>query len=134
MLTEHDWTPELVSERLVDSFRRLPDTPIYSPTRNSFIALDDTPIAGLALIEATSRALGRSSTLRVKILTWARARAVGISVRETCRQRGWAYASFKRDRNEAARQVAEYLSLQRVEALSKKSLASEPNCLRPIPA
>ena len=50
MLTDQDWTPEMVAERLVDAFRHLPDTPIYSPTRNSFVNLTGARVAGMTLL------------------------------------------------------------------------------------
>ena len=105
-----EWTPELAGEQLVEAFRRLPGIPVYSPNRDAFVPLHGAEARPLALLAVTSLCLGRETDLRVRLLTWARLRAAGGSVRDFCREKGWPRSTFERERAEALSRIAHFLN------------------------
>ncbi len=64
MLADHDWTPELTAERLVEAFRLLPGRGIYSPAKGDFRDLAGRRLEGLAMIACAQNCLGRQSPAR----------------------------------------------------------------------
>jgi hypothetical protein len=84
MVWGSNWTSERVAERLIAVFRDLPNTAIYSPRKGVFEP--SRPIDGLELITAVQICLGRESRAAYRLLTWARMRATGGSIRGFCRE------------------------------------------------
>jgi hypothetical protein len=108
------WDAGKVIARLVEAFRRLPNTPIYSPIKNRLEpAFWQLPVDGADLIMASSHYLGRESRARLELLAYARARARGIAVARLCREEGWPRATFYRHVRAAAGAVAQGLNRDR---------------------
>ena len=100
------WTSELVGRRLIEAFRRMPSTGLYVTLTTVQRAMPGVQLPGLNIITLTARYLGAASDPRIKVLTWARAKAVGPSVREICREKGWSRTSFDRVRKAALQDLA----------------------------
>jgi hypothetical protein len=67
------------------------------------------------LVALSSRYLGgRQSSARLRLLAWARAKALGESIRVLCAERGWARRTFYRDRARGLAVIAEGLNRDRV--------------------
>jgi hypothetical protein len=108
------WTADLVIQRLVVAFRRMPSTPIYSPIKNRLEpAFWQLPVDGADLIMASTHYLGRKSRARLQLLAYARARARGIAVTQLCREEGWPRATLYRRVRAAAEAVAQGLNRDR---------------------
>ena len=111
-----EWTPELLGSRLIEAFRGMPGTAIFSPRVNDLRPCRPSQqgsdrASQLALIGLTARYVPRESRERLAILTWARARAGhGTSVSEFCREMGWDRGAFELMRNRAARAIADGLN------------------------
>ncbi len=107
-----EWTADKVGECLVAAFRQLPNTPIYSPVNGSLRAIHGASSTPLDIIMAAQLILGRQSPGCRKVMTWARARALGGSVRETCREMGWSHSTFERHRCAALKTIAARLNAE----------------------
>src|SRR5215203_5507372 len=74
------WTPELLGSRLIEAFRGMPGTAIFSPRVNDLRPARPSQqgrdrASQLGLIGLTARYVPRESQERVALFTWARARA-----------------------------------------------------------
>jgi hypothetical protein len=106
------WTPDMVCERMIEAFRKLPKVPVYSPQANvlqTALPRQARP-ADLDLISLSAHYLARNSEERRFLLAWASARASGRSVREVCREMGWPRENFRRKRHKACKTIAERLN------------------------
>jgi hypothetical protein len=111
------WTAEHVCLRMIEAFKALPHVPIYSPRSNVLqTALDQARPADLDLIALSALYLKDHEEERLFLLTWARARAAGRSVRELCREHGWPRETFKRKRKKACLIIADHLNREGVPA------------------
>lgn len=91
------WTPARVLARLMVAWRRLPDTPIYSPVLG---VLEPTfwhqEVDGLRLLTAVAHYCGARSALRHHLLLHVRARVAGYPILHLCREHGWSRATHYR--------------------------------------
>jgi hypothetical protein len=99
------WTGDRVTERLIARFRANPGAVVR------FDGGDPAPgpIDGMALVRITGRVLGPTSPAADKLITYARARAGGTSIRDLCEGKGWAKASLFRTVRTASDDVAAWL-------------------------
>jgi hypothetical protein len=106
------WTPELVCQRMIEAFRKLPKVPVYSPRPEVLqVALPrQRKPAELDLISMSAHYLPRNSDERRFLLAWASARASGRSVREVCREMHWPRENVRRKRHKACRVIADGLN------------------------
>jgi len=106
------WTPELVCERMIETFRQLPSVPLFSPKQGILKPAlpNQARPAELDLISLSARYLARRSDERRYLLAWASARASGRSVREVCREMGWPRENVRRKRHRACRIIADGLN------------------------
>lgn len=105
------WTAELVCQRMIEAFRKLPSVPIVIPRGDVLQPARPIPRpAELDMITLSAQHLGRDSDERRFLLAWASARASGRSVRDHCRQMGWPRETFQRKRKAACRLLAERLN------------------------
>jgi hypothetical protein len=103
-------TEETVCARLVEAFGVLPYAPILSE-RGGLHPLN-TGDDGRRAKEAIDWAFAHCERdERLMLLSWARAKATGSSIRELCREQRWPQARFERRRRHAARKIAEALNL-----------------------
>lgn len=91
----------------MQAFREMQGRGLYSPCRNEFRPVAGQRMSGIDLISVTSRFLGRDSFDRQALLTWARAKAGGPSVRMICGEMGWTRSTFEEARRRGSRAVAD---------------------------
>lgn len=104
---DEQWTAALVAVELIAAFRLFPHTAIFSPHRNALEPVrPDIPAAPLNFVLATAKYLRWDSDERLMLLTWARAKASGDSIRDICRQQGWSRNTFERRHKAACRTIA----------------------------
>jgi hypothetical protein len=91
VLADHDWTPELTAERLVEAFRLLPGRGIYSPVVGSLLSLTGHRLEGLGIVACAQNCLGHRSLECQQLLAWARVKATAgdewdASISRICRE------------------------------------------------
>ena len=95
----NNWTVGLVEGRLIDAFRALPHHPVYTSSARVLGTLGDsgkeTDALNWAKLYVTDKDESRA------LLTWARCRATGDSVRERYRALGWKRTTAERARQRA---------------------------------
>src|SRR4051794_29452248 len=100
------WTTAQVAERLVTAFRLMPYHPVFSSDRR--FAMAGVPESGEALIWPAHYVADPQS--RIVLMTWARCRATGESVRDRYRGLGWPRTVAERRRRDALAQIASGLN------------------------
>ena len=120
MIYGANWDGTKVLARLIETFRRLPDAPIYSPTRFRFELLVTGPVDGLKLIAASAHTLGAGSEAHVWLLTRAACVARGSSLVALCRIHGWPRTRFYAVTDAAAGEVADALNRRASALLNAK--------------
>jgi hypothetical protein len=110
------WTKPVLLEVLTEAFRTLPDLPVWSPRKNTFVLVEvpgvilRPPPTPLELVGLTSHYLLREGRKRQQLLSWCRARARGASFAGVCRELGWNEKTADRNRRRGARMVVEGLN------------------------
>lgn len=114
------WTQKRVEALMVEAFRQLPSTPIYSPAKNvaceALGAQGHLPPGPHKVLIWSARYLGRETRERIALLTWARHRAMPAekSLRCICKGHGWAWSTFNEARRRGARRIAKNLNVDGV--------------------
>ena len=117
------WTPDLVADRLVAAFRRLPDHPVMSRGR-AFTDDDGVEVEPFGWPERF--VVDRHH--RAVLMTWARCRAIGASVTARYDDLEWQRDTAERHRRKALAAIARGLNekCRTNESLTVQSLAAEP--------
>lgn len=80
-------------DRLVLGFRLAPGLAVYSPRKDVLVSVaEQGPIDGLILMAKVGHALDKLRCER--LLSWARARALGVSTASWCSEKGWSRVSL----------------------------------------
>jgi hypothetical protein len=104
--SDADQTAEIIAAAL-------PNAPIHGPRSNVPLPADHCDIAksaSLDFVAATSIYLVERSELRIALLTWARAKAMRVSISEICVEKGWKPATFESRRRVACQTFADGLN------------------------
>lgn len=111
-----DWTDDHVAQLMVDAFRLLPGTPVYS-SRSGLKAVDERlPPGPPKVINWTSRYL--EGDVRKAVLVWASTIARGDSensLRSVVESLGWPWSTFKDRRKRGCEIIAERLNKHGIE-------------------
>jgi hypothetical protein len=100
------WTGTHVTDRLIAFFRAHPGVTV------SIDGGDPAPgtIDGAELVRVCRRVLGPTTPAATVLITYARARAGGTSIRDLCDGRGWKKPSLFRQVRTASHDVAAWLA------------------------